>query len=125
MSTTRLFLLAALSLAAISAQPSVSAAEPAPMPAKPAAPPAQTVDESRETGDNITEPAVLRTVVEDQGTRIDELKVRGQSKRITVTPKNGAKPYEIITPTGARDQTEGPNGSNGATGKRVWPVLSF
>ncbi len=66
-----------------------------------------------------------RTVIEDDGARIDELKVRGQTKRITVTPKTGGKPYEIIPPSGAPDQTEGPNGSNGSVGKRVWPVLSF
>ena len=33
-----------------------------------------------------------RTVIEDDGARIDELKVRGQTKRITVTPKTGGKP---------------------------------
>jgi hypothetical protein len=71
------------------------------------------------------EPAVRNTVIEDDGARIDELKVRGQSKRITVTPKKGGKPYEIITDKGAREHTEGPNGLNGAVGKRVWPVMSF
>ncbi len=71
------------------------------------------------------EPSVRETVIEDDGARIDELKVRGQSKRITVTPKRGGKPYEIITDKGAHDHTEGPNGFNGAVGKRVWPVLSF
>ncbi len=71
------------------------------------------------------EPAVRETVIEDDALRIDELKVRGQSKRITVTPKKGGKPYEIIIDKGAHDHTEGPNGFNGAVGKRVWPVLSF
>ncbi len=72
------------------------------------------------------EPVVRQTVVEDDGARIDELKVRGQTKRITVTPKKGGgKAYEIITSNGGPDQTEGPNGFNGAVGKRVWPVLSF
>jgi hypothetical protein len=125
MPTTRLHLVCLLSLAAIAAQASVSAAEPAPAPAKPVSPPELAADQASEQGDNISEPAVRHTVVEDQSSRIDELKVRGQSKRITVTPKAGGKPYEIITPSGARDQTEGPNGSNGAVGKRVWPVLSF
>jgi hypothetical protein len=123
MSTTPIFLLWTLSLAAIAAQPAASAAEPAPT--KPTAPAAPVTDQPSEPRSGFSEPAVSRTVVEDEGSRIDELKVRGQSKRITVTPKTGGKPYEIITPTGARDQTEGPNGSNGAVGKRVWPVLSF
>ncbi|MDL2337105.1 MAG: DUF2782 domain-containing protein [Pseudomonadota bacterium] len=88
------------------------------------APPAPASDKRAEKTEP-GEPAVRQTVVEDDGARIDELKVRGQTKRITVTPKKGGKPYEIITSNGARDQTEGPNGSNGAIGKRVWPVLSF
>ena len=71
------------------------------------------------------EPAVRRTVIEDDGARIDELKVRGRTQRITVTPKKIGKPYEIIPSNGGPDQTEGPNGSNGSVGKRVWPVLSF
>lgn len=112
-------------MAAMTAHPLVSAAESPVVPTAPLTPPASAIDGSSEPRGPASEPAVVRTVVEDQASRIDELKVRGQSKRITVSPKNGAKPYEIITPTGARDQTEGPNGSNGATGKRVWPVLSF
>lgn len=89
--------------------------------AKPLEPAGAAVDERTERG----EPAVRKTVVEDDGARIDELKVRGQTKRITVTPKKVGKPYEIIPSSGAPDQTEGPNGSNGSVGKRVWPVLSF
>ncbi|MFM9916785.1 MAG: hypothetical protein ACKVOX_13320 [Rhizobacter sp.] len=89
--------------------------------ARPLDPAAPSADEKTQRG----EPAVRKTVVEDDGARIDELKVRGQTKRITVTPKKGGKPYEIIPPSGAPDQTEGPNGSNGSVGKRVWPVLSF
>lgn len=90
------------------------AATPAP-PGSPAAP------DKTEPG----EPAVVRTVVEDDGARIDELKVRGQTKRITVTPKFGGIAYEIIPPSDARDLSQGARGSNGAVGKRVWPVLSF
>jgi hypothetical protein len=100
------------------ARPSASAVQPS---ARPLAPASTAAEEKTAQG----EPAVRRTVIEDDGARIDELKVRGQTKRITVTPKTGGKPYEIIPPSGAPDQTEGPNGSNGSVGKRVWPVLSF
>lgn len=100
-------------------------AAPSPQVASDAAPatprPAVAEPDKTEPG----EPAVRNTVIEDDGARIDELKVRGQSKRITVTPKKAGKPYEIITDKGARDHTEGPNGLNGAVGKRVWPVMSF
>lgn len=71
------------------------------------------------------EPVVRLTIIDDDNVHIEELKVRGRSQRIVVTPKNGSKPYEIITDNGSRDLTEGPNGFNGAVGKRVWPVLSF
>ena len=72
------------------------------------------------------EPNVKRTVIEDDGARIDELKVRGYTQRITVTPKVGPKRgYEIITGDGSRDLGDGANTSRGAAGKRVWNVLSF
>ena len=71
------------------------------------------------------EPVVRLTIIDDDNVRIEELKVRGRSQRIVVTPKNGSKPYEIITDNGSHDLSEGPNGFNGAVGKRVWPVLSF
>jgi hypothetical protein len=72
------------------------------------------------------EPRVLHIVVEDRGVRIEELRVRGQSQRIVVTPKGGTAPsYEIIPADGSRDLGEGANTSRGAAGKRVWHVLSF
>jgi hypothetical protein len=72
------------------------------------------------------EPNVKRTVIEDDNARIDELKVRGHTQRISVTPKLGPKRgYEIITGDGSRDLSDGANTSRGAAGKRVWNVLSF
>jgi hypothetical protein len=72
------------------------------------------------------EPNVQRIVNEDGGSRIEELKVRGNTTRITVTPKVGpTRGYEIITEDGSRDVSDGLTGSRGAAGKRVWRVLSF
>lgn len=72
------------------------------------------------------EPAVTRTVIEDDGTRIEELRVRGQLRRVTVTPKGGtARSYEILTADGARETSDNVSGTRGATGKRVWNVLTF
>ncbi len=72
------------------------------------------------------EPQVTRTVIEDNGTRIEELRVRGQLKRITVTPKGGqTRSYEIITSDGSRETSDNVSGTRGATGKRVWNVFSF
>ena len=72
------------------------------------------------------EPKVERLVHEDEGSRIDELRVRGTTQRIVVTPKVGTKQsYEILVGDGSRDLSEGVNTTRGAAGKRVWHVLSF
>jgi hypothetical protein len=72
------------------------------------------------------EPQVQRSVVEDGGSRVEELRVRGNTTRISVTPKvGGTLPYEILTEDGSRDVSDGLSGSRGAAGKRVWRVLSF
>ena len=86
-------------------------------------PPAEappTLAESR------AEPNIRRQVIEDEGSKIEELKVRGNTTRISVTPKVGtSRPYEIITEDGSRDVSDGLTGSRGAAGKRVWRVMSF
>jgi len=105
-----------------SAEPApASAAASAPAPAASSVPAGAAESAKPEPG----EPVVRLTIIDDDNVRIEELKVRGRSQRIVVTPKNGSKSYEIITDNGSRDLTEGPNGFNGAVGKRVWPVLSF
>ncbi len=72
------------------------------------------------------EPKVQRIVLEDEGSRIEELRVRGNTQRIVVTPKVGTKrSYEIIADDGSREMFDGANTSRGAAGKRVWHVLSF
>jgi hypothetical protein len=73
------------------------------------------------------EPQVKRVVIEDEGARIDELRVRGVTKRITVTPKRGGKvAYEIIPADPSRDESfSAKSGSGGAAGQRVWNVLNF
>jgi hypothetical protein len=72
------------------------------------------------------EPQVKRTVNEDEGAKIEELKVRGNTTRISVTPKVGTtRRYEMITEDGSRDISDGLTGSRGAAGKRVWRVLDF
>ena len=73
-----------------------------------------------------SEPDVKRTVIEDDGARIDELRVRGQATRVAVTPKLGPrKRYEIITGDAGRDTFDGTGGARSAVGKRVWNVLDF
>jgi hypothetical protein len=72
------------------------------------------------------EPNVQRTVIEDDGVRVEELKVRGQTQRIVVRSKVGnAGEYEIIPADGARDMSQSAGSSRGAAGKRVWHLFSF
>ena len=71
------------------------------------------------------EPAVTRTVIEDDRARIEELRVRGQLQRVKVFPKNGSKPYEIIVGEGGGAVSDGKASSRGATGQRVWNILNF
>lgn len=56
----------------------------------------------------------LRT--EDAGTRIDELRVGGQTQSITVQPKNDMPAYEV-RPADAQ--------GNSSPGMRVWNFLKF
>jgi hypothetical protein len=102
-------------------------------PAKPTAKgvataPAQALSPAKNgtEGADANEPRIQRIVVEDDGARIDELRVRGQATRIVVSPKRaGAAPYEIITGDGSRDLGFGANTSRGAAGQRVWNVFAF
>ena len=72
------------------------------------------------------EPEVRSRVIEDEGAKIEELRVRGQSQRIVVSPKVGPRTrYEIITGDGSRELSDGAGSTRGAAGKRVWNVLSF
>ncbi|MEO5696581.1 MAG: DUF2782 domain-containing protein [Burkholderiaceae bacterium] len=72
------------------------------------------------------EPTVQHTVIEDDGSKIDELRVRGQVRHIVVTPKVGTdRSYEIVVNRSGKDVGEGIGGATGAVGKRVWNVLDF
>ncbi len=71
------------------------------------------------------EPHVQRTVIDDGGARIEELRVRGQLQRVVVSPKGGARPYEILTGEGAHNVSDGKSSSRGGAGQRVWNVLNF
>ena len=73
------------------------------------------------------EPNVRRIVIEDDGAKIDELRVRGVTRRVVVMPKIGtSRRYEILVgPGGLVNAPEGTGGAQGAAGKRVWNVLDF
>lgn len=68
------------------------------------------------------EPAVQRQVLEDDGVRIEELRVRGVNQRLVVRPKAASAPeYEILPAEPGRDAAQ----DRRAAGQRVWRLLSF
>jgi hypothetical protein len=68
------------------------------------------------------EPAVQRQVLEDDGVRIEELRVRGVNQRLLVRPKAASAPaYEILPAEPGRDAAQ----DRRAAGQRVWRLFSF
>lgn len=69
-----------------------------------------------------TEASAQRLVSEDDNVRIDELRVRGQTQRLTVHSKvPGARDYDILPPAAGSDLSS----NRDAAGQRVWSVLTF
>ena len=67
-----------------------------------------------------------RIQIEDAGSRVDELRVGGQTQSISVQPKTGSMPsYEVQSPDGARSRAGSQNGAETTTAPRVWNVLKF
>ena len=101
----------------------VAAAKPVSAASATAATPGVRID--LPASDQPREPVVQRTVIDDGRAVIEELRVRGRLVKVTVHPKDGSPNYEIIVGDGLRElPVEGRN-SRGATGQRVWNVLTF
>ncbi|NML85051.1 hypothetical protein [Polaromonas sp.] len=67
---------------------------------------------------------IQRIRTEDAGTRIDELRVGGETEKITVQPKTGGAAYEVKPAEGARGTAPAAT-STDTNGSRVWNVLKF
>lgn len=117
----RLLPLAALAASVLAAAPCGALAQ-----AKATAEPPAGAPPQAEARSPVPEPRVRRTVIEDEGARISELRVRGAVRNITVQPKGPIDAeYEVLAPDAGRDTSSGPHSSKGAAGQRVWRVLSF
>jgi len=103
------------------------AAEAAPSATPPAiaASAAPLADESAPVPTKGGEPAVKRTVIEDKGATIEELRVRGNLQKVVVKPRGPAPAYEVLTSDGYHPTADDPGNSHGSAGKRVWSVLRF
>ena len=68
---------------------------------------------------------IERLVHEDSGSRIEELRVGGQTQAIVVQPKAPVPEYEVAPTTPSRATvTDERNGARGA-GQRFWNVFRF
>ncbi|MET1113414.1 MAG: hypothetical protein ABWY08_00465 [Comamonas sp.] len=90
---------------------------------------AQTPPAVPEASETLSAPAdknnqrVERIRVEDGGSRVDELRVGGQTRSITVTPKVSELPaYEVQPTEGVRNRSRS---SSDTTGPRVWNIRKF
>lgn len=70
-------------------------------------------------------PKVERLTHEDKLSRIDEVRVGGQTQSIEVHPKNGAPAYNIAPRRGTDSTGDGPNQRTGNAGKSSWRILNF
>ena len=67
-----------------------------------------------------------RIRVEDGGSRVDELRVGGQTQSINGQPKGRGMPaYEVESPDGARSRSGSNSGAETNTAPRVWNVMKF
>jgi hypothetical protein len=71
-----------------------------------------------------TEQKIEKIRHEDSGSRIDELRVGGETKSITVKPKGDMPPYELGTGSSNRNPTA-TDPANGKGGSPGWKVLGF
>lgn len=71
------------------------------------------------------EKRIERISHEDAGSRIDELRVGGESQAIVVQPKAGVPGYEMQPTDGARSRTMDRDIRGGPKSQRVWNVFSF
>jgi hypothetical protein len=83
-------------------------------------PPADPVPLQHAPGDRIE-----RITHEDALTRIDELRVDGQTQSIQVQPKNGAPAYQIQPRGAANTPGETAGRPSGNSGRSSWRLLDF
>ena len=73
-----------------------------------------------------TEKRVERIHFEDGGSRIDELRVGGETRTITVAPKGGMPAYDVAPATANRGPgTTERSGAGASGGTRTWKILGF
>jgi len=123
-SPSRVLMISLLLTLPLSVPAAAFAQSTAPVPASlPATP---RIEAAPPTASGRPDKAVQRIRIEDAGTRIDEVRVGGETQSITVQPKTGNKlpPYEV-KPSGSTKGGAASTSSNETNGPRVWSVLKF
>jgi len=76
--------------------------------------------------DEVPDGKVEELVNEDESTREDDLRVRGETKKVTVHKKTIHVPdYEIVMGDGGHDLTYSAASTRYSIGKRVWRLFDF
>ncbi|RYF75951.1 MULTISPECIES: hypothetical protein [unclassified Acidovorax] len=115
-----------LLLLALASAPALVLAQNPEQPAAPAGSVQRDVTTDRDQAGNRHNQRVERIVVEDEGSRVDELRVGGQTQSITVQPKGGSMPsYEVQPTDGVRARPGSRNGAETVTAPRVWNLGRF
>ncbi len=120
MRTTLPFAATALfALVLVSVNPLAAAQQPLPADA--------AVPDAAAPAPQATEKKIERIRIEDDATRIDELRYGGETQSITVQPKFGAPEYQVVPRDAARQRLEvgRDNSGIGTSGQRVWKVFGF
>ena len=86
---------------------------------------AQATIERESNLDSRTNQKIERIHIEDNGNTIDELRVGGQSQRVTVQPKANVPPYEMPTEDMSRSRPAENRKGFGSRKQRTWKVLDF
>lgn len=92
--------------------------------AKPGAAAVKSADKSTDQASGRPDRAIERVRTEDAGSRIDELRVGGETQSITVQPAANVPAYEV-RPMDASRAGSGPAANTGNTGSRFWNILKF
>lgn len=107
------------------AKPTPAAPAPAATPAPPIEASSQPSKAEQRAAGRINQ-RIEHIKVEDAGSRIEELRVGGQTKRITVQPKSGNAPeYEVKPPDVTRGQAGTGTDSQVNTAPPVWNIKKF
>jgi ABC-type proline/glycine betaine transport system substrate-binding protein len=76
--------------------------------------------------DEAGEAKIEQAVIEDEHTRIEQLRVRGQTQKVKVHKKNSIAPdYEIVMGDAGHDWTYEAGSTRFSIGQRVWRLFDF